>query len=146
MSLQAEMHSLVGQIAGASEMRRASLSSLHQGVAGQRESGRQFVHQSHQGHQRMARDLRSNLSRVRRGLGQGETQRKSGVQGLIGEIASDRGAARAEWRNMTGARHVEKTGGPAPTNGSDQGSGSPAQTSGKAAASGHRPRSRGKSA
>ncbi len=133
MSLREGMHSLVGQIGSARETRGTSLSSIRQGVVRQRESGRQFVHQLHQAHQRMAREMRT-------GLDQGETQRRSGVQRTMGEITGDRTAARAEWRSMAGARHGEQNGGSAPSTASDKGPGSPAQTSGKAAVSGHRAR------
>ncbi|MDO8751644.1 MAG: hypothetical protein Q7K03_10975 [Dehalococcoidia bacterium] len=128
MSLQAEMHSLVGQISSARETRRSSLSSMRQGVGGQ-------LHQLHQSRQRMARDLRSNLSRIRPSLHQGEQQRSAGVQRQMGEIAHSRAEGQAVWRTFIGTRHGEKIGGPAP---------STAQPQEGAAPGGHRAKSRGK--
>ncbi|MFH1141565.1 MAG: hypothetical protein V1724_07920 [Chloroflexota bacterium] len=146
MSLREEMHSLVGQITSSSETRRASLSSLRQEVAGQRESGRQHIHQLHQAHQRMARDLRSNLSRIRPGLDQEEAQRSSGVQRGMAEIRGERAAGQAVWRNFAGTQHGEKNGGTAPSTASEQGPSSPAQPREAQAPGGHRARSRDKSA
>ena len=139
MSLREEMQSLVGQISSARETRRANLSSIRQEVGGQ-------LHQLRQGHQRMARELRSNLSRVRPPLVQSEAQRKSGVQRQMSEIAGERAAGQAVWRNFVATGHGERNGGTAPSIASGQGSSLPAQPQEGAATGGHRARSRGKSA